>query len=197
MITIKIIIGSTRPGRFGPKAANWIFNMAKSRSDAKFVLVDLKEVNLPFFDEEKHPMLHQYEHEHTKMWSKIVEEADGFIFVNPEYNRGVSAPIKNALDYLYTEWNSKPLAFVSYGAAAGGMNAQQQVRSIVANLNMYDIAESVIFPNYRAQVSAQGEFTPTENQNKSAATMLEKLVFWAGQMQRARTELANMNKPTM
>jgi NAD(P)H-dependent FMN reductase len=194
MITIMIIIGSTRPVRFGPKAANWIYDMAKKRSDAKFVLVDLKEVNLPFLDEEKHPMLHQYEHEHTKRWSKIVGEADGFIFVNPEYNLGVVAPVKNALDYLYAEWNYKPLAFVSYGSSAGGKNAQQQVRNIVANLNMFDIAESVILVNYRTQVSQQGEFTPTENQNKSAATMLEKLVFWAGQMQRAREELANKDK---
>ena len=132
MVTIKIIIGSTRPGRFGPKAATWVYDIAKNRTDAQFVIVDLKEVNLPFFDEENHPTLHQYEHEHTKRWAKIVEEADGFIFVNPEYNLGVVAPMKNALDFLYAEWNHKPLAFVSYGSSAGGKNAQQQVRSIVA-----------------------------------------------------------------
>jgi NAD(P)H-dependent FMN reductase len=190
MVTIKIIIGSTRPGRFGPKAASWVYDMAKDRSDAHFGLVDLKEVNLPFLDEEKHPILHQYEHEHTKRWSKIVEEADGFILVNPEYNLGVVAPVKNALDFLYAEWKHKPLAFVSYGSAAGGKNAQQQVRGIVANLNMYDIAESVILVNYRTQINERGEFSPTESQNKSIAAMLEKLVFWAEQMQRARAELA-------
>jgi NAD(P)H-dependent FMN reductase len=190
MVTIKIIIGSTRPGRFGPKAATWVYGIAKNRTDAQFVIVDLKEVNLPFFDEEKHPMLHQYEHEHTKRWAKIVEEADGFIFVNPEYNLGVVAPMKNALDFLYAEWNHKPLAFVSYGSSAGGKSAQQQVRNIVANLNMYDIAESVILVNYRTQLDEQGEFMPTERQNKSIEIMLDKLVFWAGQMQRARAELA-------
>jgi NAD(P)H-dependent FMN reductase len=190
MVTIKIIIGSTRPGRFGPKAANWVYGIAKDRSDARFVLVDLKEVNLPFLDEEKHPMFHQYEHEHTKRWSRIVEEADGFVFINPEYNLGVVAPVKNALDFLYAEWKHKPLAFVSYGSSAGGKNAQQQVRGIVANLNMYDIAESIILVNYRAQLNEQGEFVPTEHQNQSIANMLEKLVFWAGQMQRARAELA-------
>jgi NAD(P)H-dependent FMN reductase len=190
MVTIKIIIASTRPGRFGPKAATWVYNIAKNRTDARFVIVDLKEVNLPFFDEEKHPTLHQYEHEHTKRWAQIVEEADGFIFVNPEYNLGVVAPMKNALDFLYVEWNNKPLAFVSYGASAGGKSAQQQVRSIVANLNMYDIAESVIPANYRTQLNEQGEFIPTDRQNKSIETMLDKLVFWAGQMQRARAEIA-------
>jgi NAD(P)H-dependent FMN reductase len=192
MVTIKIIIGSTRPGRFGPKAAQWVYDMAKGRSDAQFMLVDLKEINLPFLDEEKHPMLHQYEHEHTKRWSRIVEDADGFIFVNPEYNLGVVAPVKNALDFLYAEWKHKPLAFVSYGSSAGGKNAQQQVRNIVANLNMYDIAESVIIVNYRNQMNERGEFIATEQQNKAVAAMIEKLVFWAGQMQRARAELAGL-----
>jgi len=190
MVTIKIIIGSTRPGRFGPTAAKWIYHIAAERTDAQFALVDLKELNLPLFDEEKHPVFHQYEHEHTKRWSSIVAEADGFIFVNPEYNFGVNGALKNAIDFLFREWQYKPLSFVSYGAGAGGKNAQQQLRGIVANLSMFDIRESVLLVNYRAQVNDRGEFTPTGEQNKAAVAMLGSLVFWAGQMQRARTELA-------
>jgi NAD(P)H-dependent FMN reductase len=196
VVIIKIIIGSTRPGRFGPKAAAWIYNIAKNRDDAKFEVVDLKEVNLPFFDEGKHPKQHEYEHEHTKRWARIVEEADGFIFAHPEYNYGIAAPLKNAIDYLYIEWNHKPLSFVSYGAAAGGKNAQQQIRSIVANLNMYDITEAVIIPNYRTQTNEQGEFIPSERQNKAADTMLDRLVFWASQMKRARAELKKEEEGT-
>lgn len=190
MVTIKIIIGSTRPGRFGPTVAKWVYDIAARRADARYDLVDLKEVNLPLFDEEKHPVQHQYEHEHTRRWARIVEEADGFVLVNPEYNFGVNAPLKNALDFLYREWQNKPLAFVSYGAGAGGKNAQQQIRGIVANLSMFDIREGVLLVNYWTQVNTQGVFTATEDQNKAANSMFDSLVFWAGQMQRARADLA-------
>lgn len=192
MLNIKIILGSTRPQRFGIQPAEWITSLAKSTKDVKFELIDLKEVNLPMFDEPVPPLMHQYTNEHTKKWAKMVEETDGFIFVTPEYNHSFPAALKNAIDYASIEWRYKPVGFVSYGAAAGGARAVEQLRGVVAVLRMYSLGEAVAISNYWTQLDADGKFQPTPEQTKAAQELLKEVTFWSEQMKDARQKQAKL-----
>lgn len=109
MTRIGIILGSTRPGRVGPQVAQWIEKSAGAREDANFELVDLADYDLPLFDEPRSPLMGAYEHAHTRAWSARVAELDGFVFVTPEYNRSIPSALKNAIDFLYNEWNNKAM----------------------------------------------------------------------------------------
>lgn len=189
---ITILTGSNRPGRFNIQPAQWITDIAKKDSQIEANLVDLQELKLPFLDEAI-PASHQkYSHEHTKAWSKIVAESDAFIFVTPEYNHSYSAVLKNAIDYLFVEWNYKPVAFVSYGAHVGGSRAVEHLRGVAGELKMFDIREQVLFPNYWEQLDEKGQYKFTERNNKSAQAMLNVLIYWAKQMKRGREELGKV-----
>jgi NAD(P)H-dependent FMN reductase len=189
MPKIKVIVGSNRPTRFATQPANWLIELAKNNPKAEFELVDLAEINLPFLDEAAPAMMGQYQNEHTKEWSRIIGEADGFVFIAPEYNHGYTPVLKNAIDYLYAEWLHKPVAFVSYGAAAGGARAVDQLRPVVGHLNMYDLSEHVTLPNYFGGLDENGTFAFTADHEKMANTMIDSLVFWADQMKQSRAAL--------
>jgi NAD(P)H-dependent FMN reductase len=190
MVKIKVILGSTRPGRFGPQPAAWLMEQTKDIEGATFELVDLADINLPLLDEPVPPSMHQYSKDHTEKWSEIVAEADGFVFVTAEYNHGVPAALKNALDFLFEEWNYKPVTYVSYGSLAGGARAVEHLRGIAAEQHMYDLREQVMLPEYYTNLDDKGNYKFTEAQAGLAKAMLDKLVFWATRMQPARAELA-------
>jgi len=189
MTKIKIIVGSSRPGRFNIQPATWIHDLAKESEDIEAELVDLKEVNLPFLDEAVPASQGQYANEHTKDWAKTIGDADGFIFVTPEYNHSYSPVLKNAIDYVYAEWNYKPVSFVSYGSLAGGARAVEHLRGVAGELKMYDIREQILLPDYWTNLSGEGQYQFTETQTEAAKAMLESLAFWAGKMKEARAEL--------
>ncbi len=189
MVNIMILIGSTRPNRFGPKVAEWMFEQSKQIKDAKFTLVDVQDLALPLLDEPQIPMLGNYQNAHTKAWAKLVDAADGFVFVTPEYNHSSTPALINAIDYLAAEWRYKPSASVSYGADAGGARAIEHLRHIGGNLAIYDIAESVSIFNYWSQLDEKGIFTPTQDQNDRAFKLLTKLAFWAKEMKASRAKL--------
>ena len=119
MIRIAVIIGSTRPGRNGEAVAKWVYEIARKRSDAEFELVDIKDFNLPLLDEPVPPSLGQYTKEHTRVWAAKIDSFDAYVFVTPEYNHGISGALKNAIDFLFKEWNNKAAGFVGYGGAMG------------------------------------------------------------------------------
>jgi NAD(P)H-dependent FMN reductase len=171
---IGIIIGSTRPNRIGPSIAKWVLQEASKRQDLAFELIDLAEINLPMFDEPRVPAMGQYEHEHTKRWAAVVAKYDGFIFVTPEYNYGYPASLKNAIDFIYKEWNGKPAAFVGYGAAAGGIRAVIQLKQLLFILKMLPVYVDVIIPNANAQVT-DGRFKAEEAQNQALTALLDDL----------------------
>jgi NAD(P)H-dependent FMN reductase len=112
MIKVAIVIGSTRPGRKAETVARWVHAIAKKRSDAEFELVDIKDFNLPLLDEPMPPAMGQYSQPHTKAWAAKVASFDAYVFVTPEYNHGTSGALKNAIDFLYREWNNKAAGFV-------------------------------------------------------------------------------------
>ncbi|GAB4044570.1 NADPH-dependent FMN reductase [Spirosoma jeollabukense] len=131
MFTLKIISATTRPGRKGPLVAAWITAVAKKYPDFEVELLDLGEINLPMMDEPLHPRLRKYQHEHTRKWSATIDEADAFVIVTAEYNFGMPAPLKNALDYLFQEWAYKPVGIVSYGGVSGGTRGVQMLKQVL------------------------------------------------------------------
>ena len=186
MPTLDVIIASTRPGRVGLPIGKWFFERAKAHGKFDVELVDLAEVNLPFLDEPKHPRLRQYEHEHTKKWSARVAAADAFVIVTPEYNYGMPAPLVNALDFLYVEWNYKPVGFVSYGGVSGGTRAVQAARQLVMALKMTPIVEGVAIPFFQKLMDDKGGFKGDEGHEKAGVVMLDELVRWCGALKGMR-----------
>ncbi|NKE60396.1 NAD(P)H-dependent oxidoreductase [Lentzea sp. PSKA42] len=177
MTHIGIIIGSTRPGRNGEQVARWVLQQAEQRTDATFELVDLQDFPLPHLDEPMSPMLGQYQHDHTKKWSAKIAGFDGFIMVTPEYNHSTSGALKNAIDYLFAEWNNKAVGFVSYGAV-GGARAVEHLRLIVGELKLADVRTSVSLSMFH-DFEGFTHFTPTEIQSTTLTTMIDELVDWS------------------
>lgn len=188
-MNIAVILGSTRPERFGEKPARWFMDVTKEFPGATFTLIDLAKNPLPFLDEAKIPAYGQYKNAHTKKWAKLIASMDGFVVITPEYNHSVPAALKNAFDYLLGEWSYKPIGFVGYGADAGGQRAIEHLRGMCGFLNMFDLSEHVTIARYWETVDEKGVFQPTKDNVKSARAMLEKLIFWAIHFKQARKEL--------
>jgi NAD(P)H-dependent FMN reductase len=183
MVNIAIIVGSTRPNRKSEAVAQWIHGIASRRSDASFELVDLAQHELPLLDEPRPPSLGQYEHEHTKTWAAKVAAFDGYVFVTPEYNHGPSAVLKNAIDFLYAEWNNKAAGFVSYGSA-GGVRAVEQLRLVMAELQIADVRAQVTLST--ATDFEKSALSPDPRKVKNLETMLDQVVAWAGALRAVR-----------
>jgi NAD(P)H-dependent FMN reductase len=127
-------------------------------------------------DEPNHPRLAQYTHQHTKDWSAAVQAADAFVFVTPEYNYGLTAPLKNAIDFLHSEWQYKPVGFVSYGGVAGGTRAVQMLKQVVTTLKMTPLFEAVTITYVARFIDDEGEFVPDETLEQSVKPMLDELL---------------------
>jgi NAD(P)H-dependent FMN reductase len=179
MPKLNVIVVSTRPQRAGLSIGNWFLERARSHGKFEVELVDLKEVNLPFLDEPKHPRFGQYQHAHTRAWSASVKAADAFVFVTPEYNYCVPATLVNALDFLYTEWNYKAAGFVSYGGASGGMRSVQMAKMLLTTLKMVPIPEAVTVPFFSKMIDASGAFSGSEELEKAGVAMLDELLKWS------------------
>jgi NAD(P)H-dependent FMN reductase len=187
MPKLYVVAVSTRPGRAGFPLAQWATERAKVHAGFDVELVDLKEENLPMFDEPRHPRLRQYEHEHTKRWSAKIEAADAFVFVTPEYNHGTPPSLTNALIYLVHEWAHKPVSFVSYGGPAGGTRAVQMVKPMLVALKMVPLMESVMVPTFTHHIDDQSVFRASELQESHAHAMLEALLKWTQTLAAMRT----------
>lgn len=132
---VQLIIGSTRPSRLGKQFADWVVDNLPKYEGLEYEVVDLVDINLPLLDEPIPASQNKYQNDHTKAWSEKIKPADGYIWLTPEYNAGYSAALKNAIDYLYTEWNDKPVMIISYGAG-GGTTASAQLRQVAERLKM-------------------------------------------------------------
>jgi NAD(P)H-dependent FMN reductase len=171
-----IIIASTRPGRVGLPVARWFEERARAHGAFDIRIADLAELDLPFMDEPNHPRLRQYTKQHTKDWSAMVEAADAFVFVMPEYNFGFTAPLKNALDYLNQEWRYKPVGLVSYGGISAGTRAVQMVKQVVTTLRMTPVYEAVSIPFVKQFLDDEGTILPNDVMIEAAVAMLDELV---------------------
>jgi NAD(P)H-dependent FMN reductase len=185
MLNVAIILGSTRPGRNGEAVARWVYDIARRRTDATFELIDLMDFNLPLLDEPLPPSLGQYHHPHTEAWAAKISEFDAFVFVTPEYNHGIPAALKNAIDYLFREWNHKAAGFVSYGGHANGSRAVEQLRLVMAELHVADVRSQVLlslfsdFENFSA-------FKPGPRREAAVTAMLDEVLAWGGALQTLR-----------
>lgn len=177
MIKLAIILGSTRPERNGEAVALWFHNIAKKRDDAESELIDLRDFDLPLLDEPIPPSMGQYSKPHTKRWAEKISGFDGFVFVTPEYNHGTSAALKNALDFLYAEWNNKAAAFVGYGSA-GGVRAVEQLRLTMGELQIADVRSQVMLSLY-TDFENMSQFKPAAHHENTANTMLDQLIAWS------------------
>jgi NAD(P)H-dependent FMN reductase len=172
------VIASTRPGRVGPVIATWFNEFAASHGKFDAKLIDLADFKLPVYNEPHHPMRRQYEHDHTKAWSASVNEADAFVFVLPEYNYSPPPAFVNAIDYLFWEWQYKPVGFVSYGGVSGGLRSAQQARLMTSTVKMMPVPEGVALPNVFQQIK-DGKFEASELNIQGAASTLNEMHKWA------------------
>lgn len=175
---LHVIVASTRPGRVGLPVGRWFHQRAVEHGAFDVQWVDLAEIDLPFLDEPKHPRLQQYQHRHTREWSALIDRADAFAFVMPEYNFGFNAPLKNALDYLNLEWRYKPAGFVSYGGVSGGTRAVQMAKQVVSTLKMMPMFEAVSIPFVKQFLDDDGEIRANDVMEQAATAMLDELVRW-------------------
>lgn len=184
MLRIAIILGSTRPGRNGEAVAKWVYEIAQKRSDAEFELVDIKDFNLPLLDEPVPPSLGQYSKEHTKTWAAKINSFDAYVFVTPEYNHGTSGALKNAIDFLFREWNNKAAGFVSYGGA-GGARAVEQLRLILAEVQIATVRNQVLLSLF-TDFENFSVFKPTPDKETSVNAVLDQVIAWGGALKTLR-----------
>ncbi|MFJ2645654.1 NADPH-dependent FMN reductase [Streptomyces sp. NPDC087420] len=177
MTRIGIILGSTRPGRNGEAVARWVHEVAAQRSDAEFELVDLLDFRLPHLDEAYPPAMGQYSQPHTLAWADKIASFDGYVMVTPEYNHSTSGALKNAIDFLYREWNNKAVGFVSYGSA-GGTRAVEHLRLIAGELQMADVRSQVALSLF-TDFENFSVFKPTDPQRGVLTTTLDQVVAWS------------------
>ena len=180
MLKLAIVIGSTRPNRVGES----VQQLAQKRSDAEFELVDIKEFNLPLLDEPVPPSQGKYSKEHTKRWAAKIASFDGYVFVTPEYNHGICGALKNAIDFLFAEWNNKAAGFVGYGSA-GGVRAVEHLRLVMAEVQVATVRNQValsLFTDFENFTT----FKPDPRHEKSLGGMLDQLVAWGSAMKPLR-----------
>ncbi len=184
-IRIGIIIGSTRPGRNGAKVAEWVREIAAAHAPGvEFELVDLLDFPLPHFDEPISPARQSSQHEQALAWAAEIDGFDGFVFVTPEYNHSISGVLKNAIDYLYTEWNDKAAAIVSYGGA-GGARAAEHLRLILGEVQIADVRQQVALSLIH-DFEGYSELRPTDMLTAQVGVMVDQLVAWSGALRTVR-----------
>ncbi len=189
-ISVKVIVGSTRVGRFSDKPSAWIAEELKKHEGLSVEIVDLQDYEMPFFNEPVSPSYKSepYKNETVAKFTGKIAEGDAYVIVTPEYNHGTSGVLKNAMDWVYQEWNNKPVAFVSYGSV-GGARAVEQLRLIAVELQMAPMREAVhfvgneFFPVLFGQAQAQDMFVKATDQ---ADKMIAQLTWWAKALKNAR-----------
>jgi NAD(P)H-dependent FMN reductase len=178
MTRIAIIVGSVRPGRYSRSVAEWVLAQAIRRGDAEFELVDLADHPLPRLDEPIPASGGHYQNEHTRAWAQVVAAFDGFVFVTPEYNHSTTGALKDALDYLYAEWNNKAAGFVSYGVA-GGVRAVEHLRLIAAELQLATVRSQVAL-SFHHDWQGFTTLTPEPRQVDALTATLDQVIAWSG-----------------
>lgn len=159
---IQLIIGSTRQNRLGAQVAEWVKSHAQAHEELNIEVIDLLDQNLPFFNSAVSPMYAPDTSEAGKAWAEKIENGDGFIFVTPEYNRSIPASLKNAIDFVYSQWLTKPAAIVSYGWIDGGVGASKHLHDILSWVKL-DVAEDQVHLKLHADILGEdGKIADTE-----------------------------------
>ncbi|MQY10873.1 hypothetical protein SRB5_09860 [Streptomyces sp. RB5] len=176
-VRVLVLVCSTRPGALGPAVGTWLTETITPRAkelDVELVPVSLGDLDLPFLDEEEHPSSGLYANEHTRRWSALVDAADGFIVVTPEYNYGMPATLKNALDYLGREWAWKPIGFISYGNTSAGTRSVQHAKQVVTTLRLMPLGRTIAIRI--SDAVEDGRIRPSAALAGAATGVLDELV---------------------
>ena len=192
-LQIGVILGSTRMGRFADKPAQWVMALARQCEGVTFELVDLREYPMPFFDQPKSPLREPSKNEVARRWARKVGELDGFIFVTGEYNHGIPAVLKNALDHVYAEFNRKPATFIGYGNA-GGARAIEQLRSMLVELQVAPLRGAVHLSREQfIGILLDGKaFADFPSLEQAGEAMLSELTWWAEALRAGRRRAFNV-----
>lgn len=188
-LAVAIVVGTTRPGRRAHDVARWVLEHAERRGDADYAILDLAAFDLPVLDEAAPAMKGGYAQPHTRAWADAVARYDAFAFVTPEYNHSVPPALKNALDYLYAEWNDKAAGFVSYGADAGGTRAVEHLRLIAAELRLAGVRTQValsLFDDFEHFTAP----APRDGAHDKLGEMLDQLLAWGAALRTVRQPVA-------
>jgi NAD(P)H-dependent FMN reductase len=185
MPRLLVVIASTRPVRVGKPVGDWFDGRAREHGGFEVEVVDLKELGLPMMDEEKHPRFGEYQNPHTLAWADTVDSSDAFVFVMPEYNHSFTAPLKNAIDFVFAEWGRKPVGFVSYGGVSAGTRAVQALKPVCLAVNLSPAAAAVNIPFVASRIE-DGVFTADEPLENGATAMLDELMELAGALSTLR-----------
>lgn len=185
---VLVITASTRAERRGEPIARWFAGLASARSDLTVESADLAVLDLPLLRESTPPMRADSRDEEAEEWSRLAAAADAFVVVAGEYNHGYPAPLKNAFDHLFSEWARKPIGFVSYGAAGGGVRAVEQLRQVAIELDMVPVRHQVAIPNVWAALGADGALL--DPPGEAAELLLDDIVWWAEVLRGARAAAA-------
>jgi NAD(P)H-dependent FMN reductase len=184
MLKIAVVIGSTRPNRVGPAVASWVVDVAQ-QIDAPVEIVDVADVGLPLLDEAVPAALSpDYSQAHTRRWGNIVSRYDGFVFVTPEYNHSLPASLKNALDFVYREWNTKAAGVVSYGID-GGVRAADHLRLVCAELQMATVRTHVALSLFD-DFEEIHRFAPRQHHSAVLLRLLDEVIAWSGALNQLR-----------
>lgn len=188
---IAVIIGSTRPTRFADIPAQWIKGQAEATGNFDVELVDLRDYDLPFFDEVASNMWAPSQSEAAQKWQKKIAEFDGYIFVVAEYNRSITGALKNALDQAYVEWIRKPMTMMAYGSV-GGTRAAEHLRNIAVELQMVPCRSAVHlgmgdFFKVHPGFGGSGNMADVEgNLAQATKAAMDDLLWWANATKAAR-----------
>jgi NAD(P)H-dependent FMN reductase len=192
MFLLQTIVASTRKGRKGPLVADWFLERAGLHGTFDIEKVDLAAMDLPLFDEPAHPRLRRYTQSHTLAWSNVVDRADAYVFVMPEYDHGPPASLLNAVQYLVHEWACKAVGFVSYGGVSGGSRSVQALTPVLTTLRMVPVADAVTIPFFTKSIDKDtGQFMPGSIQEEATTRMLDELLRWTRALAPLRADYAD------
>jgi NAD(P)H-dependent FMN reductase len=189
MNKISIILGSTRQGRQGERVARWVQTVAAARTEFQVEMLDLRDWPMPFYDQPVTPSMIKgnYPHDIVNRWAGKIRDSDGFVIVTPEYNHGYPPVLKNALDWLYTEWNRKPVAFVAYSAGQiAGARSVEQLRLVSIELQLVPLRYDILIPAVQKQFNEAGE-PLDESLNKRLNVVLDHLAWWTSTLKSGRS----------
>ncbi|MFI6688271.1 NADPH-dependent FMN reductase [Streptomyces sp. NPDC050485] len=189
-LKLAVIIGSVREGRFGPVVANWFTEQAEQHGEFAVDVIDLADIDIPLALPPVPPAMQPDLPRPASMaeLTRRLEAADAIVIVTPDYNRSFPASLKAAIDWHYTEWQAKPIGFVGYSGASGGLLAIEQLRQVFNELQAHTVRDYVSFPRYYLLFSPDGTLLDPEGPQGSAKVMLDQLLWWGTVLHDARRD---------
>ncbi|MGW2020417.1 NADPH-dependent FMN reductase [Streptomyces sp. NPDC001927] len=183
-LKLAVIVASNREGRFAPVLAEWFRGRLAEHTDFAVDFVDLAEVALPT------ALSHRPDTAVRAQLAKVspvLEAADAFVVLTPEYNHSFPASLKALIDWHFVEWQAKPVGFVSYGGMSGGLRAVEQLRQVFAEMHAVTVRDTVSFHNAHGDFDEDGRHKDSTGPDAAAKSLLDQLAWWAHALRDAKS----------